>query len=153
MPITFFERLKSLLWHLFEPLFPTTRDTLMFLGFMRHDDRQRFSLGWLKQEVTDRQVRAALRAAGFSDDYLAWIDPDETLNMRKLVDQVYQYHVRVFNDGEVRGHREFSTESHPMKHVFERGMTPGTEYLTPLLARLIQAEPVKVRVRATPSPK
>jgi hypothetical protein len=151
--LTFWEKVKRIFWHAFEPLFPTTRDTLMFLGLMEHDDRQRFSLGWLRPGVTDRDVRATLKAQGFSDDYLAWIDPEETLNMRKLVEHVYQYHVRVFNDGEVRGHHEFSTESHPFKHLFEKGMTEGADYLKALLAPLLQDEPTVHRAQATPSPK
>ncbi len=152
MILRLWEKLKHFLWRLFEPLFPTTRDTLMFLGFMRHDERQRFALGWLKPGVTHRQVRATLVAQGFSDDYLAWIDPEETLNMRKLVESIYQYHVRVFSDGEVRGHREYSTESHPLKHLFEKGMTRGSEYLRPLLQPLL-VPPHPQRPPATPSPK
>lgn len=140
MSITFLERLKSLIWKLYEPLFPTTRDTLVFLGYTYYNHRQPFNLGWLKPGATARQVRSVLLKAGFSDDYLAWIDPNETLSMRKLVDRIYQYHIRVFIDGEIRGHHEFSTESHPLKHLFEKGMTTGEEYLKPLLQSLLVSE-------------
>lgn len=151
MPVTFWERIKQFLWKLIDPIFPTVRDALVFLGVISHEQRQDYIYGNLKTGITLFDVHQYLEQQGFSNDYVSWIDPGETLNMRKLTDVVYQYHVRLFEDGEVRAHHEYTPESHPWKHLFERGMTPGETYLRTLLAPLLTAEPVPVP--ATPGPK
>lgn len=141
MPINLLERFKQFYWKLFEPIFPTVRDIWVALGLIKHAERQLYPLGWLKHETGEREARKLLEAAGFSNDYLGWIDPDEILNMRKVVEVVYQYHVRIFSDGEVRGHYEFTPESHPFKHLFERGMLPADSYFKPLLAPVLAERP------------
>lgn len=52
---------------------------------------------------------------------MAFVDPGEEFGMRKLcpVDYRYQYHVRVFKDGEVRGHYEKTPEDYPLDHLNE----------------------------------
>lgn len=137
MPLAILERLKVFLWKLCEPLFPTVRDTWVFLGFITHNERQPFPYGWLKADIGERGLRRALTAAGFTNDYIGWIDPDEVLNMRNVVDVIYQYHVRLFRDGEVRGHYEYTPESHPLKHLRDVGMAEGVDYLKPLLEPLL----------------
>ena len=126
-------RLRLLFWKIIEPLFPTVRDIWMRLGFISHDYRQPYLYGRLKAEVTSYDLRQLLKQAGFENAYLAWIDPDEVVNMRKLAGVEYQYHVRLFKDGEVRGHYEFAAETHPIKHLREIGMVTGEDYLTSLL--------------------
>ncbi len=137
MPIALLERIKTFLWKLFEPLFPTIRDTLVFLGFIKHNERQPYPYGWLKDGASERSLRALLAKAGFSSDYLGWIDPGEVLNMRRIVNTIYQYHVRLFQDGEVRAHYEYTTESHPFKHLHDVGLEDGASYLEPLLAPVL----------------
>lgn len=151
MPITLWERLKQFLWHLIEPIFPTIRDACVLLGIVSHEQRQDFVYGFLKEGATLQLLRQHLLANGFSDDYVSWIDPGETLNMRKPHQLIWQYHVRLFEDNEVRAHLEYTPESHPWKHLFEKGMTPGQDYLKSLLAPLLQilSEPIPAR----PDPK
>jgi len=157
------ERTKKFLWHLIEPLFPTVRDIWVFFGFMEHKERQNFLIGYLKKNVTERDFKKYLINHNFTNDYLGWIDPDEILNMRLVVHKpiyhhdavnqndkqnshfkvgIYQYHLRLFTDLEVRGHFEFTTESHPFMHLFERGMVPGLEYFKPLLESMLDFSPL-----------
>ena len=151
MSSTFVWRLKQLLWKLFSPFFPTVRDIWVALGFIKHNKRQSFHLGWLKPDVSARDLRQLLAGAGFSNDYIAWIDPDEVVNMRLVVDNIYQYHVRLFNDNEICGHHEFAAEIYPFKHLYEIGMTSGANFLQPLLASVMtEAKPLPL---ATPDPK
>ncbi|MDP3985881.1 MAG: hypothetical protein U1C53_01350 [Candidatus Veblenbacteria bacterium] len=135
------ERFKKFCWKIFEPFFPTVRDAWVALGLINHNLRQPYLYGALKAEFTHNDLRTYLKAAGFTNDYLAWVDPDEILNMRKVVDVIYQYHVRLFVDGEVRGHHEFAAESHPFKHLHDIGLTDGSPYLTPLLAGMVDELP------------
>lgn len=144
------EKIKQLTWKLFEPIFPSVRDFWVFLGFIKHSTRQPHLLGKLKPGLTKKSLRTKLNLAGFSDDYLAWIDPDEILNMRKIVKTIYQYHVRLFLDGEIRGHYEYTAESHPFKHLYDKGMTDGRDYLLPLLQDLLLPEVAKLNPKSPP---
>ncbi len=137
MIIKIWEKTKNIFWQAIEPLFPTIRDIWIRLGFMKQPPRQNFHYGYVKAGVTITQVRQLLKQHGFSHDYIAWVDPDEVLNMRKIVNIIYQYHVRLFSDGEVRAHHEYTGESHCFKHLFEKGMTKGEDYLYPLLKEIL----------------
>ncbi len=57
----------------------------------------------------------------FVHQWFAFVDPDEAFGMRKLCEKncKYQYHVRVFSDGEIRGHYEKTPEDHPFDHLHE----------------------------------
>ena len=50
---------------------------------------------------------------------MAWADTGQVLSWRKLESFDYQYHLRVFKDGEIRGHYEFTPESKPVEHFVE----------------------------------
>jgi|SRR3989338_669208 len=144
------ERFKKFYWKLFEPFFPTVRDAWVAMGLISHDIRQPYLYGQLKPGLTHLNLRRHLTAAGFKNDYVAWVDPDEVLNMRQVVDVIYQYHVRLFIDGEVRAHREFTAESHPFKHLYDVGLSDGADYLKPLLAELVIELPEpKISLRIT----
>lgn len=56
--------------------------------------------------------------------FIAWVDKDEAISTRKLDGFDFQYHLRVFKDGEVRGHYEKTPERHPIDHFLDRGMEP-----------------------------
>jgi hypothetical protein len=62
-----------------------------------------------------------LEGQGWGNHFIAWKDKDEIVSIRKLVDFERQYHMRMFSDGEVRGHYEYTPESHPKWHVKEVG--------------------------------
>lgn len=138
MIIKLLEVFKKIYWKIFEPFFPTVRDAWVAMGLINHNIRQPYLYGKLKTGLTRHDLKKHLENAGFVNDYLAWVDPDEILNMRKVVDVIYQYHVRLFVDGEIRGHHEYTAESHPFKHLYDIGLTDGADYLRPLLAPLLE---------------
>lgn len=94
--------------------------------------RQSFLVGRLPKRVSHEIFAEFLHNRGFEPTTLSWIDPGEKINLRKRVDGERQYHVRVFHDGEIRGHYEFAPESRPLAHVMEWGFEPAAEYLAGL---------------------
>lgn len=128
---------KKIFWRAFEPFFPTVRDAWVAMGLISHEIRQPYLYGKLKADYTTDDLRKKLEINGFKNDYVAWVDPDEILNMHKIVDTIYQYHVRLFIDGEIRAHHEYTAESHPFKHLYDIGLTDGADYLKPLLVDLV----------------
>lgn len=135
------EYAKKILWKILEPVWPSLRDLWIWLRLVRQPGRQPYLYGILKPGVTQQQLRQLLKQNGFTNNYLAWVDPDETLNMYKVVNTIWQYHVRLFINDEVRAHHEFTTESHPFKHLYDVGLTSGESYLRPLLAPLLEPHP------------
>lgn len=93
------------------------RDSLLWLGLASHHGRQNFYLGKLKSNRIRTDLAAHLRQLGFQRDYYAWIDEGEVLSLRKLDQDKYQYHLRLHNDGEVRGHYEYAPDRRPLKHL------------------------------------
>lgn len=101
--------------------------------------RQRFLVGILRPGVTVAAVRATLLQRGFFMNRVAYIDPGQVLSMRRLDDKYSdrQYHVRVFEDGEVRGHYEFTPEDHPIAHLKETLFEARADMFREWLAGLI----------------
>ena len=120
-------------WALVYRLYPHTRDFLLWTGVLKHVVRQPYRLGFLHSNQTVEGFRAHLHRHGYHENPMAWIDPEEVLNMRKLINIHYQYHVRVFPDGEVKGHFECTPERHPIAHLNEIAMLPAREYFKTLL--------------------
>lgn len=96
---------------LLRPLFPRLERTFSFL---RSDVRQAFLLGHLRQSAD--VLQAHLCAHGFEDMLFAWVDDGQVASLRKR-DGDFQYHLRIFDDGEVRGHYEYAPDVAPIKHV------------------------------------
>lgn len=58
--------------------------------------------------------------------------------MRKTHDKIFQYHIRLFEDREVRGHYEYSSEGNPFAHVNESTFEKRTNYFKELLNGFIE---------------
>jgi hypothetical protein len=125
MPFT--EELRNKIWKFITPIFPYLRGGLLKLRIIRHPGRQKYHLGWLTPGRTVEGLVAHLKPFGFSNHFIAWIDTDEALGLRKRVDFKYQYHLRIFKDGEIRGHYELTPESHPIDHFYDVGTEPRFE--------------------------
>lgn len=82
--------------------------------FLRTDARQEYLLGILSKDAT--ALIAQLRIHGFEDQLFAWVDDGQIASLRKR-DGIFQYHIRIFEDGEVRGHYEYAPEAAPIKHL------------------------------------
>ena len=113
---------KKKAWRVITPVFPYVRDGLLNLGLIHHKGRQRYHLGWIPHGKSMREIIEYLAQKGFANHFVAWVDDDESVSLRKLVDFHFQYHLRIFGDGEIRGHYERTPEAHPIAHFMEQGL-------------------------------
>jgi hypothetical protein len=126
-PDTFKDRLKYITWRLYTPLHPLVRDASVALGIMNHVDkyprgRQPYMLGTIAPGVTMQEFISHMISQGFGNHFVAWKDSGQVVSLRYLDGFKYQYHLRVFEDGEVRGHYEFTPECHPILHMRDDSM-------------------------------
>lgn len=121
--MTFTDKLKQKIWHFIYKFFPTFQKVLLKLHLIWHDgDRQRYHIGWLAPEKTLEDLKKHLHEKwSFGNHFIAWQDKAQVLSWRKLADFQDQYHLRVFSDGEIRGHYEYTPEAHPIEHFEEKG--------------------------------
>ena len=126
--------LKYATWRVYAPLHPVVRNAAQYAGLSsdhfvgsERAGRQPFMLGRIKDEKTAEAFVEHLVNQGFGNHFIAWLDEGEVASLRLVENFVYQYHVRIFEDGEVRGHYEFTPECHPIKHLRARGQEDRRE--------------------------
>jgi hypothetical protein len=120
--------------------------------------RQNYVLGRLRRDKKVSEFLQYLAGIGFFNHFIAWEDDGQVASLRKLVDFKWQYHLRVFKDGEVRGHYELTPESHPFKHYKKRGQVPHREefmmfvgdWITPVGAPSLRAGSRKRKIEEKP---
>jgi len=103
------------------------------LFFEAHSGRQHFHVGWLADEYNKSDLQRFLKKNGFESIPYSWIDTDEVLGMRKWIKDKYQYHLRLYKDGELAGHYEYAPEFKPIKHLYERYFRSKKRYFKILL--------------------
>ncbi len=119
-PESFSHKLRRKFWHVYTPYHETLRDTLVSIGIVRQKvKRQAFLLGKLPSNSVFEEFVKFLIDQGYGRHLVAWRDEGEILGLRYTEDFTYQYHLRIFNDGEIRGHYEYTPESHPVAHLIE----------------------------------
>lgn len=128
------DRVKYWLWRFYTPLHTYVRDTSTFLGLVRHVGRQDYLLGRLHPERSVYDFVSFLVKQGFGNHFVAWKDDGELVSLRKTAGFKFQYHIRVFVDGEVRVHYEYTPEYRPLQHLI--GI--GCEDRTPEFKDLVQ---------------
>lgn len=101
------------------------------LGF--HNFRQKYIVGQLCKDLSKESLLDFLHSQGYEKALIAWRDPGEVLSVRKIDKKIFQYHIRLFKDGEIRAHYEYSPESYPMRHFFETHFVPKVEIFKELL--------------------
>ena len=117
-------------WNLVYSFYPPFLRVLEKVGI--HSGRQDFLIGRIDpQQIT--AIRTNLQAQGFENCILSWKDTDEILNVRKVDSSNYQYHLRVYDNGEVRAHYEYSSEGSPFGHIFNAQFIDQREYFQELL--------------------
>lgn len=123
------DKLKQKIWRFIYKFFPTFQMGLLKLHLIWHDKgRQRYHIGWLAEGKTLEGLKRYLHEKwGFGNHFVAWSDQSQVLSWRKLADFDNQYHLRVFSDGEIRGHFEFTPEAHPIEHFEEKGEREAKE--------------------------
>ena len=121
--MNFLDRLKYSVWRFIYRFFPTVQKAFLKWGVVEHNGtRQRYHIGWLAPHRTLEELKKHLHKKwGFGNHFIAWTDDDQVLSCRKFAGFQDQYHLRVFKDGEIRGHFEFTPEAHPLEHMEEKG--------------------------------
>ena len=107
------------------------RDLFLYFGLAKHSGRQDFLI--TKKGGSKKKLEDYLIKKGYEWSCFSWIDDDETLSMRKVVKSKYQYHIRLFSDGEIRGHYEYAPDRYPCKHLLESCFEPKKAYFSKLL--------------------
>ncbi len=128
---------KNPVWKLAYAIYPTIENKLNQWGV--HRSRQNFLIGKM-QDTSERAMadfKAYLLNNGFEEAVIAWRDPGQVFSLRRFDGRDHQFHIRVFNDGEVRIHRELSTEAHPLSHVTEANLASGADFFLPLIEKFI----------------
>ena len=128
---------NSLLWRIIYIIWPPFIRLFEFIGF--HKGRQPHAVGFLKPGVSLDEARRFLESKGYEHCILAWRDAGEILGHRLVHRKVFQYHVRIFKDGEVRAHYEYSLEGNPIKHVLETVLDAETPYFKTLLGPILKS--------------
>ena len=121
--MNFLDKIKQGTWDFVYAFFLPVRKFLLKIGIIWHKKgRQKISyrmayswqdIRWIKKHLHDKW--------GFGNHFIAWIDQDQVLSWRKLTDFEDQYHLRIYKDGEICGHFEFTPEAHPLEHLEEKG--------------------------------
>ncbi len=104
------------------PIFPLGQWLVFQLGIFKNPkEPQPFFLGYLKEGITVELARQHLLGQGFFMNRVAYFDPGQMLSMRRLDEELpdRQYHLRIFDNGEVRGHYEYTAEDKPWRHLNE----------------------------------
>ncbi len=136
-PETFWQRAKYMFWRFYTPYHPLVRDTALALGIVHHAGRQHYLIGRIAPEHTLQGVIAFLISQGFANHFIAWKDDGEVVSLRFVADFSHQYHIRLFIDGEVRAHYEYTPECRPIYHLTEVGQESRREFFTDLLKGII----------------
>jgi hypothetical protein len=117
--MTLGQKFRQGVWDRVYYVFPwIERHLLVFHGKIR----QRYLIGWLAPDKTLADLKEHLSTKfGFGNHFVAWEDADQVLSWRKLDSFNDQYHLRVFKDGEIRGHYERTPEGATIDHFLEHG--------------------------------
>ncbi len=126
-PDTFLEKIRYWFWRFYTPFHPYLRDLSTTTRVIRHKGRQNFLLGKLNPAHSTREFVSHLVNQGFANHFVAWKDTDELVSLRRPDGFRRQYHVRIFTDGEVRGHYEYTPEYKPIQHLFQTGFEERTD--------------------------
>jgi hypothetical protein len=130
-PQTLTARAKYFFWRIITPIHPYVRDLLLRLRILRHEGRQNFLVGRVAKHITVKEFISHLIEVGYGNHFVAWRDDGELVSLRFVVSFMHQYHIRVFEDGEVRAHFEYTPECYPFWHLQEVGIEARRdEFLT-----------------------
>ncbi len=137
--MSFLDKLKKTIWTYIYPLFTPLQRFFLKYGIIAHErERQPYHIGWLSPGKTLEDLKMHLHSEwGFGNHFVAWVDEGQVLSWRKLVDFNTQYHLRIFKEGEIRGHLEYTPEGHPVDHFFEKGEREALEDFLKFLGEFV----------------
>jgi len=116
------------LWSLVYSIYPPILRLLEKTGL--HKEHKDFRIGVVK-DISG--ARAFLENQGFEDAILAWKAKGEVVSMRSIYNGRFQHHIRVFENGVVKGHKEYSPEGNPLGHIFNKYLEPDHDFVTVIL--------------------
>jgi hypothetical protein len=136
------DKIKQKMWDFVYGFFLPARQFLLKHHLIWHKKgRQKYHIGWLTPGKTLEELKDHLHAKwGFGNHFIAWVDQDQVLSWRKLTDFQDQYHLRVYKDGEICGHYEFTPEAHPLEHMEEKGEREAKEEFQKFLGEFVTQE-------------
>ena len=119
--LTLGQKIKKNIWKRLYFIFPWMQTHFLKWHLAWHEKgRQPYHIGWLAPGKTLQELEKHLHDEwGFGNHFVAWKDNGQVLSWRKLESFDDQYHIRVFKDGEIRGHHEYTPESRPFEHFGE----------------------------------
>ena len=123
------QKIKKTIWKHLYRYFPWVQKHFLKWHLVWHEKgRQPYHIGWLAPGKTLEELEKHLHNEwGFGNHFVAWKDNGQVLSWRKLENFDNQYHIRVFKDGEIRGHYEYTPESRPIEHFTEINEQPRFE--------------------------
>jgi hypothetical protein len=126
-----FRQVKLKIWHFIYGFFLPVQKFLLKYHIIYHQSkRQKYHIGYLAPGKTLEDLKLHLHSEwGFGNHFIAWEDNGQVLSWRKLNNFQNQYHLRVFKDGEIRGHYEFTPEAHPLEHLKEKRVDRKEDFL------------------------
>jgi len=137
------EEINKKKWHRRYKIFMGIQKFLIKYRIVRNKTRQEYHIGWLAEGKTLEGLRMYLhREWGFGNHFVSWIDQAQVLNWRKLAEDNDQYHIRVFHDGEIRGHLEPTPESGLLSHMFKKGMREAQDEFIEFLGDFVVQDQV-----------
>ena len=121
------DRVKYKFWKGVYPMHGVGRDMLLSLGILHHEGKQNYLIGIINPDRDVESFILYLESIGFLNHFISLKDDGEIISVRKAIDFEHQYHLRVFEGGEIRGHYEYTPESHPKRHMEKMGQEPRRE--------------------------
>lgn len=137
-PKTISMRVRYFFWRLYGPYHPRLRDSAIALRVVKNHGRQPFLLGTLSADISIEEFVAYLIEQGFAYHRVAWEDDDEIVGLRRVHDFIYQYHIRVFQDREVRAHYEYTPECYPLAHLLNSGFEDRRDEFMAIFGHMIE---------------
>lgn len=143
--------LAQLFFRIFvRPVFPFGQWLVIALGIAKGPkntgfnprEKQPYLLGRLKEGITPEAAKLHLLKQGFFSNRIAYFDPGQTHSMRRLDETLpdRQYHLRIFSDGEIRGHYEYTPEDKPWKHLRDEILEKREADFAPWIKDIIRAD-------------
>ncbi len=145
-------RSKYVFWRLITPFHNHGRDFLLNVGVLHHESRHNYTLGTLAPGRDVAEFLKYLESRGWGNNFIAWREEGEIIGIRKIESFERQYHIRIFRDGEVCGHYEYTPECRPRWHLKEIGIEERREeFMKELGDWVIPSSFPPLRSEVTPS--
>lgn len=129
---------SRLFWKLGHRCYPSLLKLGKKLRLVKEKPRFFDRVGFLKKGVSLEEFEEYLEENGYEWNVLAWLYEGEIFSFRKKIDKHKQYHIRLFNNREIGGHKEYVPERHPIKHVRDLGLSRNWNYFWGLLENWIE---------------